>query len=95
MIHISSTRAYQETYQQPKLMTQSSLRAWASQIACEMYVCTCYNFQDLDDVPDCKDGKTREAYTEKRAKAMEYVNEHDNHPFLSRCVFVPLNTVKP
>jgi hypothetical protein len=30
-----------------------------------------------------KDGKTTQAYTEKLAKAMEYVNEHGNHPVLS------------
>jgi hypothetical protein len=31
-----------------------------------------------------KDEKTTEAYTKKLAKAMEYVNEHDNHPVLSQ-----------
>jgi hypothetical protein len=36
-----------------------------------------------------KYGKTIEAYTDKLAKAMEYVNEHGNHPVLSQCVFVP------
>jgi hypothetical protein len=35
-----------------------------------------------------KDGKTTKAYTEKLYKAMEYVNEHGNHPVLSQCVFV-------
>jgi hypothetical protein len=29
-----------------------------------------------------KDGKTTEAYTDKLSKAMEYVNEHGNHPVL-------------
>jgi hypothetical protein len=36
-----------------------------------------------------KDGKQTEQYTEKLAKAMEYVNEHGNHPVLSHCVCVP------
>jgi hypothetical protein len=36
-----------------------------------------------------KDGKQTDQYTEKLAKAMEYVNEHGNHPVLSQCVFVP------
>jgi hypothetical protein len=36
-----------------------------------------------------KDGKHTEQYTEKLAKAMEYFNEHGNHPVLSQCVFVP------
>jgi hypothetical protein len=36
-----------------------------------------------------KDGKTTEQYTEKLAKAMEYVNKRRNHPALSQCVFVP------
>jgi hypothetical protein len=36
-----------------------------------------------------KDGKQTEQYTEKLAKAMEYVNEHGNHPVLSQCIFVP------
>jgi hypothetical protein len=36
-----------------------------------------------------KYGKTTEAYTEKLAKAMEYVNENGNHPVLSQCIFVP------
>jgi hypothetical protein len=36
-----------------------------------------------------KDGNTTESYTEKLAEAMEYVNEHGNHPVLSQCVFVP------
>jgi hypothetical protein len=35
------------------------------------------------------DGKTTEAYTDKFAKSMIYVNEHGNHPVLSQCVFVP------
>jgi hypothetical protein len=38
---------------------------------------------------EIKYGKNTEAYTEKLAKAMEYVNEHGNHPVLSQCVFVP------
>jgi hypothetical protein len=33
--------------------------------------------------------KTTEAYTDKLAKAMEYVNYHGNHLVLSQCVFVP------
>jgi hypothetical protein len=33
--------------------------------------------------------KETEAYTEKLSKAMEFVNEHGNHPILSQCVFVP------
>jgi hypothetical protein len=36
-----------------------------------------------------KDGKETEAYTEKLAKSMEYINDHGNHPVLSQCVFVP------
>jgi hypothetical protein len=36
-----------------------------------------------------KDGKETKAYTEKISKAIEFVNEHDNHPLLSQCVFVP------
>jgi hypothetical protein len=36
-----------------------------------------------------KYGKQTEQYTEKLYKAMEYVNEHGNHPVLSQCVFVP------
>jgi hypothetical protein len=36
-----------------------------------------------------KDGKQTEQYTDKLAKAMEYVNEHGNHPVLSQCIFVP------
>jgi hypothetical protein len=36
-----------------------------------------------------KDCKNNEAYTEKLAKTMEYLNEHGNHPVLSQCVFVP------
>jgi hypothetical protein len=35
-----------------------------------------------------KEVKDVEAYTEKRAKAMDYINDHDNHPVLSQCVFV-------
>jgi hypothetical protein len=38
-----------------------------------------------------KDGKTTEAYTEKLAKSMEYVNEHGNHPVLSQCIFFNLD----
>jgi hypothetical protein len=37
-----------------------------------------------------KDGKTTEAYTEKLAKAMEYLNEHGNHHVLSQCVLFHL-----
>jgi hypothetical protein len=37
-------------------------------------------------INDCK---ATEAYTEKLDKAMEYVNEHSNHPVLSQCVFAP------
>jgi hypothetical protein len=37
-----------------------------------------------------KDGKeTEAAYTNKLSKAMEFVNEHGNHPILSQCVFIP------
>jgi hypothetical protein len=36
-----------------------------------------------------KDGKETEAYTEKLSKAMEFINEHGNHPILSQYVFVP------
>jgi hypothetical protein len=36
-----------------------------------------------------KDSNETKAYTEKLASAMEFVNEHDNHPVLSHCVFVP------
>jgi hypothetical protein len=33
-------------------------------------------------------GKETEAYNEKLSKAVEFVNEHGNHPILSYCVFV-------
>jgi hypothetical protein len=36
-----------------------------------------------------KDGKETETYTAKLSKAMEFVNEHGNHPILSQCVCVP------
>jgi hypothetical protein len=36
-----------------------------------------------------KDGKQTEQYTDKLAQAMEYVNQHGNHPVLYQCVFVP------
>jgi hypothetical protein len=36
-----------------------------------------------------KDGKEKEAYTDKISKAMEFFNEHGNHPILSQCVFFP------
>jgi hypothetical protein len=36
-----------------------------------------------------KGGKEMETYTEKLSKAMEFVNEHGNHPILSQCVLVP------
>jgi hypothetical protein len=36
-----------------------------------------------------KDGKQTDQYTEKLAKAMEYVNKDGNHPVLSWFVFVP------
>jgi hypothetical protein len=36
-----------------------------------------------------KDGKATEAYLEKLAKSMEYVNDHGNHPVLSQCVLIP------
>jgi hypothetical protein len=35
-----------------------------------------------------KDGKETEACTDKLMKAMEFVNEHGNHPFLSQRVFI-------
>jgi hypothetical protein len=35
-----------------------------------------------------KDGKETETYTGKLSKAMEFVNEHGNHPILSQCAFV-------
>jgi hypothetical protein len=35
-----------------------------------------------------KDGKETEADTEKLLKAMEFVNEDDNHPILSQFMFV-------
>jgi hypothetical protein len=35
---------------------------------------------------DIKDGKETEAYTKKLSKAMEFVNEHGNHPILYQCV---------
>jgi hypothetical protein len=34
------------------------------------------------------DGKETDAYTQIFSKAMEFVNEHGNHPILSQCVFV-------
>jgi hypothetical protein len=34
-----------------------------------------------------KDGKETKAYTEKLSKAMEFVNEHGNHPILSQCIW--------
>jgi hypothetical protein len=36
-----------------------------------------------------QDGKETETYTEKLTKAMDFVNEHGNHPVLSQCVFIP------
>jgi hypothetical protein len=36
-----------------------------------------------------KNGKDTEAYTEKLTKAMEFVNEHGDHPVLSQCICVP------
>jgi hypothetical protein len=38
---------------------------------------------------DIKDDKETEAYTEKLAKAMEFLNEHGNHPFISQCISPP------
>jgi hypothetical protein len=38
---------------------------------------------------EIKDEKETETYTEKLSKAMEFLNEHGNHPLLSKCVFVP------
>jgi hypothetical protein len=36
-----------------------------------------------------KDGKEMETNMEKLSKAMEFLNEHGNHPILSQCVFIP------
>jgi hypothetical protein len=38
-----------------------------------------------------KDEKRTEAYIEKLAKAMEYMNKHGNHPVLSQCVLFHLD----